>query len=774
MRSIPSLAALAVVVFASVTSRAQLSKVLDVAEKATALVKISEGKEVKAYGSSFCIDASGIFVTNAHVTGDQTEMDLVLEPGETAQRVVHAKVLRADKDLDLAVLQAQSPAVYPALTLATTEALVDTSEIVALGYPFGGALTLESGGYPSISVNTGHVTSLRKKAGELNLIQVDAALNPGNSGGPVLDNVGRVVGIVQAGIPGSGVSFAIPVRRLQKLLAVPVLSITPTTLAYDKRFEIQPITVSALSLTRPSPAYTVELTLSSVAGAARVLTGTCVNGACRFNAPLLQSSAAAPITLSATFADGQFASRIADRELRVGAQLIKLSDIAKIELASGVLTVTSKSGAAMTGAAHDLDTLSVTLGGTAFRPGWATVQSISLASASDPVESIDYTVSVKLNGQSVGELKGTFDLDGANAIAVASGAGSRSATDAGATTPASGGSLFAMVRKAVAGNQFTETKDPGGGFSKREPYRDLPAAGVLIGFNYSFTEGFGHHILAGMQPIFLTADGERLGKMHGQVVEAVQTVKAKPGYVVSSMTIRAGGNFDGFSLTYSRLQGKTLRPDDNYNSDWVGHTEGGGLATVDSGGGVVVGVYGKEAEKIGSVGFLAMALNSVPAPSNAEPRHRSSQEADPAIASGPVRSPVHAPAGSYASFEQILEALPSRLKPHGGNVWNVAGVTPSLNERLRGQIACLSGEFSRSETRDGKFELHCDGGTIHFHGFDIPAELVGQLPPTEAARYQNTPLNQQFTFTGKIQMINLYVAGRFTRCIVWVDADRVQ
>lgn len=166
-------------------------------KKATALVEILSGGKPISYGSAFCLDDTGIFVTNAHVADGTNDVNLVIDPGEKAQAVIAAKVLRADKTLDLAILQAKQPGAFAALPLGKTDALTETNDIVAMGYPFGGAMALDASGFPSISVNTGHITSLRKKNGELELIQVDAALNPGNSGGPVLDGTGNVIGIVE-------------------------------------------------------------------------------------------------------------------------------------------------------------------------------------------------------------------------------------------------------------------------------------------------------------------------------------------------------------------------------------------------------------------------------------------------------------------------------------------------------------------------------------------------------------------------------------------------
>src|SRR5204863_78892 len=98
----------------------------------------------------------------------------------------------------------------------SAEGLSELMEVVAFGFPFGTALSADRRDYPAVSVNVGSVTALRRKAGALHRIQVDVPLNPGNSGGAVLDRTGKVVGVVVAGAqPAVGAEARGPVRRRQ-------------------------------------------------------------------------------------------------------------------------------------------------------------------------------------------------------------------------------------------------------------------------------------------------------------------------------------------------------------------------------------------------------------------------------------------------------------------------------------------------------------------------------------------------------------------------------
>jgi S1-C subfamily serine protease len=192
---------------------------------ATALVESSFGRG-KGFGSSFCIHPSGWFITNAHVVDKAHSVALVLNPALKAQKVIKATVLRLDRARDLALLRAEGVKGLPALPLGSAEALEELTEVFAFGFSFGTALAVARGEYPAVTVNAGSITSLRRRTGRLHRIQTDLLLNHGNSGGPVLDRNGRVVGIVVSGVPEAsagrrlvaGLNFAIPVSHLVDFL----------------------------------------------------------------------------------------------------------------------------------------------------------------------------------------------------------------------------------------------------------------------------------------------------------------------------------------------------------------------------------------------------------------------------------------------------------------------------------------------------------------------------------------------------------------------------
>lgn len=192
---------------------------------ATALVSVHNDDVM---GSAFCVGAGGYFVTNQHVTETaQGQVTLLIHPGLPSQKKFQARVLQSDKGLDLSLLKVDGATGLTALPLGTDTSLLETDPVTAFGYPFGTFLALSDTSYPAISVSVGHITALRRDKQGLQYIQLDASLNPGNSGGPVLDAKGRVLGVVQAGVPGAALNFAIPVHFLETFLRRPLVVFSP-------------------------------------------------------------------------------------------------------------------------------------------------------------------------------------------------------------------------------------------------------------------------------------------------------------------------------------------------------------------------------------------------------------------------------------------------------------------------------------------------------------------------------------------------------------------
>jgi S1-C subfamily serine protease len=163
-------------------------------------------------GSGFFVNSDTI-LTNAHVVPGQVNVIVRLHDG----RQVSGYVATRQPSIDLAVVKVSSGLVAPAtLTLGTSESVRVGQEVVAIGSPFG----IEG------TVTRGIVSALRSVEG-VRLIQTDAALNPGNSGGPLLDRAGNVVGVATLKFTrGEQLGFAVAIEH-----ALPILEGRPAAAA---------------------------------------------------------------------------------------------------------------------------------------------------------------------------------------------------------------------------------------------------------------------------------------------------------------------------------------------------------------------------------------------------------------------------------------------------------------------------------------------------------------------------------------------------------------
>jgi S1-C subfamily serine protease len=177
---------------------------------------VPQTQRQEALGSGFVVDKAGHIITNFHVVEGARSVDVSFSNNES----MRARIVGVDPSTDVAVLQvdAHSRALTP-LVLGNSDAVRVGDSVVAIGNPFG----LER------TVTTGIVSALQRVIQAPNsysidhVIQTDAALNKGNSGGPLLNAEGDVVGVnsqIQSGSGGNvGVGFAVPINTVRTVAA---------------------------------------------------------------------------------------------------------------------------------------------------------------------------------------------------------------------------------------------------------------------------------------------------------------------------------------------------------------------------------------------------------------------------------------------------------------------------------------------------------------------------------------------------------------------------
>lgn len=484
-------------------TRVQVGKL---GKAATALVEcdLAGGK---AHGSAFCVHAGGLFVTNEHVVRNASAVRLVLNPSLKAQRVITARVVRADKDTDLALLRAEQVKDLPTLSLGSSDDLEEAMEVLAVGFPFGRALTVKGEDYPAVSINIGSVTSLRRKGGELYRIQTDAALNRGNSGGPVLDRKGKVIGVVVSGVTGAGVNFVIPVNKVAAFLARPELELKLPAVAWAARGQEAAFEARAAALVPGGKALELELTLSGP-GKSRSFAMTREGEVYRARAvPAPSAPSASAPRVTVRYANGQITGEAADATIKVGGQAVKLSELRAVRLGAAA-SAERRDGKVLSGAVAGLDALELKLGDEAVKVSLKSATGLAVE-REDGAVTITCTVVARQGDKEVGRVSEALTIREPTAVA-ADGGG---APAGGVTTSAAKLEADKVERKLPA--PVSDAVAAGGGRYlllqmpklKRVAIFDVSAAKIT---GYIPLGGDNARIAAGMDKVVIVLPNEGL------------------------------------------------------------------------------------------------------------------------------------------------------------------------------------------------------------------------------------------------------------------------
>ena len=177
-------------------------------------------QKVKELGSGFIISPDGYIVTNDHVAGNASEITVTLTNGKEYK----AKLIGTDHPTDICLLKIDDTNL-PYVTLGNSDDILIGEWVIAFGNPFG---LFNLNDKPTVTVGVVSSTGMNLDQMDnryyLNMIQTDAAINGGNSGGPLVNSIGQVIGMntliyTAGGVKGNiGLGFAIPINKVKRII----------------------------------------------------------------------------------------------------------------------------------------------------------------------------------------------------------------------------------------------------------------------------------------------------------------------------------------------------------------------------------------------------------------------------------------------------------------------------------------------------------------------------------------------------------------------------
>lgn len=354
-------------------------------------------------GTAFCVSPNGLWITNEHVARHAAadgKVQLVLNSNLATQKTLTARIVRRDAAKDLALLQSEGSDMLPTLPLGDSEKLEELATLYAFGFPFGNQLSLNKKDFPAVSVNTGSVSSLRRRDGKLETIEMELGLNPGNSGGPVLDENGNVIGLIQAGVSGAKLSRAIPATIVRQFLQAPVVEFNVLLVRREKlgepvRFEAK---ITSFDPDQAPLKVGVIVDVGGKAGDSQPM--KLENGVYRAEiVPLPPQKGPIPLQARVRFSANHLDGEVKDQEFRANNKQYFLHDVKSI-VGGAKPVITLSDATTLEGLPLELQQLTVVVDEESFLINLAKIKEVTIVGR-DPTPDVTVSIVVHRGTQEV-------------------------------------------------------------------------------------------------------------------------------------------------------------------------------------------------------------------------------------------------------------------------------------------------------------------------------------------------------------------------------------
>jgi hypothetical protein len=270
---------------------------------------------------------------------------------------------------------------------------------------------------PTYRIVTTHITSLPRPDQRLQRIGIEKGLDRHQFGSAVLDDAGRVIGVMDEELNGPNRGpFMIPLSVLKKFLAVPVITLSATELPYEGRHEENQLAVHVEALSEPAPPMDVELVLHAAGDEPVKIVSPVTDGVANFSFVPLHNAAVRPAMLTAQFPKGSVTGAVSSQTtIRVGREVVNLSGVKEIHLLQGIADaeVVQITNNMFRGKLSGLESIPLNMGEMTMNWDLSHATAILLKAADEDAKQLPYTVTVRSHDQIVGQTFGTLSLTGA-------------------------------------------------------------------------------------------------------------------------------------------------------------------------------------------------------------------------------------------------------------------------------------------------------------------------------------------------------------------------